>query len=282
MTENSDLSHRIAIGGIGGSGTRVGAVLLQLLGLYIGGDLNSPLDNLWFTLLFKRRSVLMESGPDFVTLVELFWSRMSGMMLPSDRTFALVTALASESRLQHDREWLQKLAQSLLTETRAGHGAAAWGWKEPNTHIVVERMFKLLPDLRYIHFSRHPLDMAFSDNQSQLENWGPILLNRDIEIRPRDSLAYWCAAERRIARFMRRYPDRTLAVDFDKLCSDPAGYCARIADFIGVQAPDRVHSEFTALVDSGRPGRGRFKSADLKQFDPEDIAYVHGLGYDLK
>jgi hypothetical protein len=53
--------HMVAIGGVGGSGTRLGAALLQVLGYYIGDDLNESLDNLWFTLLFKRRSILLEN-----------------------------------------------------------------------------------------------------------------------------------------------------------------------------------------------------------------------------
>jgi hypothetical protein len=36
----------VAIGAIGGSGTRVGAGLLTILGYYIGDDLNEEFDNL--------------------------------------------------------------------------------------------------------------------------------------------------------------------------------------------------------------------------------------------
>jgi hypothetical protein len=101
-------------------------------------------------------------------------------------------------------------------------------------------------------------------------------------MRPRDSLTYWCAAHRRIMRFMGCYPDRTLAVDFDALCAHPVQHCARIAVFLGVRASDSVCADFVALVDGGRPGRSRFRTADLAQFDPEDIAYVRDLGYDGK
>lgn len=46
----------VVIGGVGGSGRRVGADLLRLLGYYIGDDPNEPPDNIWFTPLSKRRS----------------------------------------------------------------------------------------------------------------------------------------------------------------------------------------------------------------------------------
>ena len=43
----------ICVGGVGGSGTRVIAMILASLGLNIGNNLNEALDNLTFTLLFK-------------------------------------------------------------------------------------------------------------------------------------------------------------------------------------------------------------------------------------
>ena len=47
-------SSPVIIGGVGGSGTRVVAEILDNLGFYIGNDLNPAKDNLWFLLLFKR------------------------------------------------------------------------------------------------------------------------------------------------------------------------------------------------------------------------------------
>jgi len=44
----------VAIGGVGGSGTRLIAQCLKELGYFIGSDLNESNDNLLFTALFKR------------------------------------------------------------------------------------------------------------------------------------------------------------------------------------------------------------------------------------
>ena len=54
MRKNSELSNPVVIGGVGGSGTRVVAEIIKRLGFYIGDDLDSANDNLWFLLLFKR------------------------------------------------------------------------------------------------------------------------------------------------------------------------------------------------------------------------------------
>ena len=48
----------VIVGGIGGSGTRLIAMILASLGLNIGNDLNEAYDNLTFTLLFKRQNIL--------------------------------------------------------------------------------------------------------------------------------------------------------------------------------------------------------------------------------
>jgi hypothetical protein len=273
--------HRVAIGGVGGSGTRVGAALLRELGYYIGGDLNDALDNLWFTLLFKRRAILALSDPEFAAHLSLFWRRMDGEPDLSESQRALVLALANDQRLQHDRDWLGERAATLLYTQSKSRRAEPWGWKEPNTHIVIERIFQVRRDLRYIHFVRHPLDMAFSSNQNQLMNWGPILLSRDVENTPRWSLAYWCVAHRRMVAFMQRYPERTVVADFDKLCADPAQNGSAIAAFLATELSADGLANFRRLIDGHRTTSGRYKTMKLSQFDPSDIAYVAGLGYEV-
>ncbi len=54
MTERRNPNRPlVAIGGMGGSGTRLIARILVECGIYMGSDLNEALDNLVFTRLFK-------------------------------------------------------------------------------------------------------------------------------------------------------------------------------------------------------------------------------------
>ncbi len=277
---NRDDRYPVALGGIGGSGTRVLAGLLHRLGYYLGDDLNEALDNIWFTLMFKRRSILVESETDFRSLAALFVSRMAGIVTLSDPERARIFQLAEQERLQHPRGWLIERARSFCNGKTVKRPGQPWAWKEPNTHIVIDRMFACHPGLRYIHVVRHPLDMAVSDNQNQLQNWGPIFLDRDIAIGPRLSLAYWCLAHRRMVHFMRSWPERTLMIDFDALCIAPDAHCANIATLLGTALPDNVLAEFRQFIH--RPeSAGRFRRSDLGQYDPGDLAYVAELGYPL-
>ena len=54
MQNLDELSGPVIIGGVGGSGTRVVAEIIEHFGFYIGKDLDKARDNLWFLLLFKR------------------------------------------------------------------------------------------------------------------------------------------------------------------------------------------------------------------------------------
>ena len=46
----------VAIGGVGGSGTRLVAQLLSGAGIHMGDDLNGSSDTLWFTLFSAPRN----------------------------------------------------------------------------------------------------------------------------------------------------------------------------------------------------------------------------------
>jgi hypothetical protein len=269
----------VAIGGVGGSGTRLGASILQSMGFYIGSDLNDALDNLWFTLLFKRASLLALEQTDVESLAELFWLAMTGARAFTSVEQARIWALAESTAFEHSAEWRLDRARSLVSGHAPSPAGGRWGWKEPNTHVVIDRLFRYDPQLRYIHFQRNPLDMAFSANQNQLHNWGYAFLGRPIDVGPSASLSYWCAIHRRTSAFAKRFPTRVLIVDFDALCAAPSRYASAIADFVGVELDDGVTDDFVALVQPGRAAMGRYRSQDLAQFERDDLAYVSSLGY---
>jgi Sulfotransferase family len=271
------LNDPVAVGGIGGSGTRVVAALLGSLGYYLGDDLNESLDNLWFTLFFRRRSILLEDEQSLNELIRLFASRMSGDVSASPETRAIVSSLP----MRHGGEFRQVLMKRADTFLGAGTGRREdqpWGWKEPNTHVIIDRLLAQCPALRYLHVIRHPLDMAFSANQYQLFLWGPVFLERDVTITPRDSLSYWCAAHRRIARLAARWPERIRFVDFDALCAMPERHYLELAESLGF-APSA--GAVARICNGVRPpaSTGRFSRHDLGQFDPVDLSYVRQIGY---
>lgn len=269
----------VAIGGVGGSGTRLVASMLGALGFHLGDDRNEAEDNLWFTLLFKRREILALPEPAFAELVELFAAALTGASGAESAQVEAIHALAARDRLQHDAAWLQLRADSMIAALQAPRVPRAWGWKEPNTHVVIDYLRAQIPGLRYIHVMRNGLDMAYSANQNQLALWGPHFLGREVTIAPRDSLAYWCAVHRRVHDRGAAMGADFLLLDYDHLCSNPRDGVQTLLNFLAVDAsPERID----ALVASVRPpsGIGRFKAHGLAGFDADDVAFVRALGFD--
>jgi len=268
----------VAVGGVGGSGTRLIAQVLSELGYYLGGDLNESLDNLWFTLLFKRREILGLGPEQFSESLAIFVARMSGQPPLTGAQLAFARGLADRDRGEHSPQWLGERVATLVAE-RDGARMAPWAWKEPNTHVVIDRLLRRLPGLRYIHVLRNGLDMAHSANQNQLRFWGGHFLGKPVEISPRASLSYWCRVHQRVLDLCNPLGERFLLLNYDRLCADPVEGLRDLVGFLGLTPVEERLQRLAALA---RPPNslGRYKQFGLACFDPDDVAFVARLGFD--
>lgn len=280
---NKTSALMVAVGGVGGSGTRVVAKLLSEMGIYIGSDLNASVDNVWFTLLFKYREMVGLDERSFWDLFSVFRSAMSGegevARLPSSIASRL---MEMDRQDQHSPSWLLERVASLNEALqKRSRQRAIWGWKEPNTHIVLERLVPKLPELRYIHVARNGVDMAFSSNQNQLNLWGPTVLGKEFRSSPAGSLKYWCWVHRRMLGLMRLWPDQILLLNFEAFCSDPNWGSSRVAEFLGVN-PQSVDLENFLKGVHVPSSIGRSLKCDLTQFDEDDLDFVASMGFDVR
>lgn len=274
----------VAVGGVGGSGTRVVATILRELGFYLGSDLNTAGDNLWYTLLFVRPNMVDEPSAEVARRVRLFVNAMTRTGSVSHSDLGWLMTLANEP-VPHGRmcqtSWLQERAERLIEATRRDGGPAVnWGWKEPNTHIILDRLHPLLPTMRYVHVARNGLDMAISRNQQQLTLWGPALLDSpDFAIDPRHSLKYWCHVHRRVLAIGEQMAERFLFLRFEDLCLAPERELSRFARFLGLEVEASLVARLTRLVVPPK-SIGRFRTEAAGPFDPEDVEYVARLGFE--
>lgn len=274
----------VAVGGVGGSGTRVIAQGLDRLGYFMGDDLNEAVDNLCFTLLFKRLEILDTSESEFDTLLAVFSRAMRGSDRPwSDVEREAILAAANKDRLpNHALSWLQTRALNLLNLPLVENLRNLWGWKEPNTHLVLDRLLSRMPKLRYIHVRRNGLDMACSRNQNQPKLWGRFLMGQEIsgECSPRHSLKYWCAAERRVERIVNSAQGRQSVhvVNYDTLCTDTRAEWLKLLGFFEVSASSEFLDELVSII-KPPASIGRHRLLNMEQFDPDDVAYVRSLGF---
>ncbi len=285
----------VIIGGVGGSGTRLIARILLELGFYLGSDLNESLDNLWFTLLFKRpgwyKANLLRSRSSITKTMDVFKRAMlSGPLKIGDATVVLGAALpmtwTGHSPGSRGRGiWPLRRAWNILARKAASlQGATGWGWKEPNTHIYLEELIMVFPDLKYINVVRHGLDMALSRNQQQLMNWGFLFglgKPRTVEEIPRLSLKYWVLANHRVASLGESLGERFLTLNFDMLCLYPEKYMGKILSFLDLDLDEDAFRRL-CLIPKPPSTMGRYRSVELSRFDGEDVEEVEKMGFQVE
>lgn len=275
----------VVIGGLGGSGTRLVAELAMAMGVRMGSDLNESSDDLGFTLVFKHHDALRWSAAEFDAALDTLVASATGCRRLDSRDRDLARALAQRPRDQHSAHWLQQRAAALLRgagQAGEGEGKPLWGWKEPNSHVVLHRLLRRFPGLKYVHVVRHGLDMAHSGNQNQLRLWGECFLEAGFPLSPRNALRFWVETHRRVQALFGGSSDRLLLLlDYDDLCRDPQRGIARLAAFLGIHmTPARAAELAAAWVKPPAAGIGRWRTLGAAVFDPKDVQYVAQLGYD--
>jgi Sulfotransferase family len=276
-------SAPIVIGGIGGSGTRLVTQILKQEGVLFTGDMNEELDNLWFSLLFVRRSIVLKPPEEIKRLIWLFINAMRKGLLIPDELVPLLDEAARYDRGPALRKSVLEAARQSISESRKDQSMYHfWGWKQPNTHVLVPLLAHCLPQMKYIYVLRNGLDMAFSDNQNQLKYfWGDLLLDGDIDPSPRNSLRYWIASYKRICSDRVLLGRRLYILDFDSLCKNPIEQIQRLNEFLGLDVnADKLNAIARTIVVPSSVGR--HQNHDCRQLCLEDINFVRNLGFDIK
>jgi len=275
----------VAVGGVGGSGTRLVQNILERLGFFMGSDLNIASDNLWFTFLFVRPDLLTEHRTNFEKRAAIFRKAMLATGAFAQEESSLLDQLENIP-VHHgpmmQLSWLRDRADSLrraVVETRPTH-TGRWGWKEPNTHIALDNLIQVMPKMQYIHVIRNGLDMAFADKQHQPFLWGNALFGMPKKVvDPRYSLEYWCRANRRAIQIGDEMGDRFFLLNYDDLCVSPEITLAKLFGFLDVNVESGTFNSLVALVQPP-DSIGRFRGHNRDEFDPQDIEFVASLGFD--
>ena len=131
-------SPYICVGGIGGSGTRVIAMILSSIGINMGNDLNEAFDNLTFTLLFKRQNISDDEIDKLLILYEKSFTNNTF----NKKEIEYIYSLTNKHRPGHKKEWLTKRANNLINKTKEFE---CWTFeKDILDDIKVQNKFKLL------------------------------------------------------------------------------------------------------------------------------------------
>ena len=108
-------------------------------------------------------------------------------------------------------------------------GGCVWGWKEPRTVLFLDYWDAILPAARYVFVFRRPVEVVDS------------LFRRGDEAfagNPAFAAQVWLHYNSSILKFVRRYPDRCLVVEVDRVASDPRGVFAAVRSQLGIEIAD--------------------------------------------
>ena len=273
----------VAIGGIGGSGTRVIAQLLIELGFDMGSDLNDSLDDLGFTALFKRLD-LWPIDANLRALEEALavYITSRGCLTPPTIT-AEAHQVRAERLLTHigkTSQWLEAgtLHDRVKKLAHIESGQTRWGWKEPNTLVLLPYLMAALPQLQYIHVLRDGRDMAYSQNKNQLRLWGNCVLGRPVDINcPQDALDYWCETHRRLLSVMDQHGHRILLIRLESCIESTSETITRVIDFLDVKHHESL--ETLSQVVSKPPSLRRYRENPRLALSQDQAELFEKLGY---
>ena len=296
MNSKIQLSGPVAVGGLGGSGTRVVAEILLRLGFYLGRNLNRSQDNLWFTLLFRRPEWFIKNFNSTQSQIfmglSIFEKTMMAELPLTLEELTFILRAVFEYRLLPSRKYSNKkyqpwlVAKSMLWSNRIDLSKyAGWGWKEPNTHLYVEYLSKYFDQrIKYIHVIRHGLDMAYSKNQKQVYNWAQLygIYKSDTpKLANKVCLEYWIKAnEKAIALGKLHLGDRFLIINFDELCSTQEKEVTKLLKFLELESSS-IDMVDLASVPKRPRSTGRYKKHDLSIFEKDQIDAVQRLGFEV-
>ena len=296
MEEDYEQNGPVVIGGVNGSGTRVVARIVSELGFYIGDDLNGSTDNLWYTLLFKRPRWYYKNR----TCERAIYAGLSVMrkvmlrheLLSFPECRFLLRAVVQMSFQGHTPvgggrgRWpFIRLWRMIKSARRKRRGYVGWGWKEPQTILLIPYLAGYFDHLKYIHTMRHGLDMAFSENQQQLFLWGR-LFGVDAPKSPSEipaaSLRYWLRANGCALEAGKELGNEKFhVVNFDRLCRSPDSEVQSLLSFLRITPVPEAWQRASALVRQP-PTIGRYREHDLSQFDEDDLSALRTFGYDVE
>ncbi|MCX6216656.1 sulfotransferase [Spirosoma sp.] len=273
----------IAVGSLGGSGTRVIAQLLNMLGIFMGDNLNQSNDNLLFTLLFK----------DPLWFASATWSQIQ-------YRFMLFEKITKGHKLNRS-----ELVNSIKVFLRSKHISVAmglriifsnqfklapgrtntWGWKEPNTQLFIEHLPRCFTALKYIQVVRHGLDMAYSSNRQQLQNWGYLfgLSNSDESTESSVlQLEYWIRSNKYVIEQGRQLlGDDFYLLNYDRLCQYPEQELRALVAFLGITPSPELWQKLIDQIQIS-PSTNRYRQHDLSVFSNEQLNYVQSLGFSIE
>lgn len=271
----------VAIGALGGSGTRVVAQIISNLGVDIGDNLNYENDNLIFTALFRMPKWYQNTSQnDIRKRFVLFDKWMNRKRLTTAEKYLLLKSSLTNNATQRNYIYYYNL---FFRKPNRNRMLDYWGWKEPNTQLYLDEINDFFPQVKYIHVLRNGLDMAFSKNRNQLKNWG---FKYDIFFDKFDNqqqicikqLDYWIRSTKEVLSKRHKFGDRFFLLNFTNFCIRPEKEINKLIEFLNINIDTIQTRKLIELVKLPK-SFDRYKQEDISFFRDDQLQFVKEMGF---
>lgn len=281
-----ELSNIIAVGGSGGSGTRVVAQILMGAGIFIGDYLNTAYDNLIFTRLFKNPEWFKgSSNADIEKRFTIFEKYMTNKRLSARETIRFLKAVKGTPKYKVSLQFYSRLISKILLNKDHAE-RYIWAWKEPNTQIYIKYIAEFFNNIKYVHVIRHGLDMAYSSKKQQLKNWGYKFGLQYNKLDSEDDLAikkldYWAKINKYvISEGEKLLKDRFYLLNYNKLCESPDIEVPRLIKFLDLDLEEDTIRKLVSIPKVPSTNM-RYKQKNINIFPKSLLADVEELGFNI-
>src|SRR6516164_2141092 len=259
-------SQPVILLGRGGSGTRLLAQLAVSIGTFLGNELNASHDSVeWLETLYDLAVEAVTAGVMSGSARDLYWHRR-----------------------------LRRRASEILASGRCDP-TSLWGWKLPETMLILPQALRAFPRARVVHLVRHPVTSALRRTHitSRLDNpvGRAVLLaayracgldpdNIELDepyIHNAVSWAYQVGGVLGTLQSMSP-TEGCLQFRYEKICAAPDEAQKRLTAFLGARAPITEPPE----IDTRRTGSYRAEDDKAKKIWSICGRLASELGYELR
>ncbi len=251
--QDEKLSTPIILTGRGGSGTRLLSEIAQSAGVFLGNRLNPSQDSLeWASLFYEM-------------VVNNSLNRKKGVVNQTDKWDSLLISTARD-----------------VLEQSNWNSGQLWGWKLPESMLIVPELFSAFSGAKLVHLVRHPVDSSLrrSHLTSRMNNpIGRAVLksayeHAGLELKPPGkNRAYmqnaisWRYQVETVTEFARKNlnSDQYLEIRFEDFCEDPDTVQKKLLQFIGTE------QDFPRLANVEQGRLRKYKSSDHRVGEVWDL-----------
>ena len=244
----------IIVTGRGGSGTRLISDLAQRNNIFLGNELNESEDSLeWKDLIY-----------------ELVVKKFNSIEEAASATKSTNHGISNGEKCLSD---LIDVAVDVLSKKNWNVGQK-WGWKLPETMLLVPELMSIFPDAKLIHLVRHPVTSSLRRSHKTSRPTSSVgrsvlklaysyvgldqsSISTDDDYR-RNAIT-WMYQVDSVSKYAKEYLDDTryLEVHFEDICNNPEIVQKTLCDFVGIKELNRqvqdINSDRLGTIDPQDP-----------------------------